>query len=380
MRSEWQKKATSWIVAAALGLGAVTNAAAQQAAKPASRTEATQLIADLRRIVTPEGVERAEKVKIGGIEQWVSIRGVDKRNPVLLMLHGGPGFVEMPFSWYFQRGWEDYFTVVQWDQRGAGKTYLLNDPAQLEPTMTRERMVEDTEEMVAWLRKEFGKDKIFLLGHSWGSVLGLEFAQRRPQWLHAYIGMGQVTNSPESERRGLTFALERAQRDGNAEALRELAAIEGYAQPGKPLALKDLYVQRKWLGHYGGAMRSLQGYDTVSAAVALAPEYSDAEIARIWEGNEFSEKRLLVEALQRDYSSVERLDCPVILFNGRDDYNVSSELAAEWFGHLQAPSKQLVWFERSAHVMFTEEPGKTLVSLVRYARPIAERAGDAAPE
>ncbi|WP_408950154.1 alpha/beta fold hydrolase [Lysobacter sp. Hz 25] len=380
MHSDWQNKATSWIVAAALGLGAVTNAAAQQAAKPASRAEATRLIADLRRIVTPEGVERAEKVKIGGIEQWVSIRGVDKRNPVLLMLHGGPGFVEMPYSWYFQRGWEDYFTVVQWDQRGAGKTYLLNDPAQLEPTMTRERLVEDTEEMVAWLRKEFGKDKIFLLGHSWGSVLGLEFAQRRPQWLHAYIGMGQVTNSPESERRGLQFALERAKRDGNAEALRELATIEGYAQPGKPLALKDLYLQRKWLGHYGGAMRSLQGYDTVSAAVALAPEYSDAEIARIWEGNEFSEKRLLVEALQRDYSSVERLDCPVILFNGRDDYNVSAELAAEWFGRLRAPSKQLVWFERSAHVMFTEEPGKTLVSLVRYARPIAERAGDAAPE
>jgi len=380
MHNDWQNKATSWIVAAALGLSAVTNAAAQQAAKPASRAEATRLIADLRRIVTPEGVERAEKVKIGGIEQWVSIRGVDKRNPVLLMLHGGPGFVEMPYSWYFQRGWEDYFTVVQWDQRGAGKTYLLNDPAQLEPTMTRERLVEDTEEMVAWLRKEFGKDKIFLLGHSWGSVLGLEFAQRRPQWLHAYIGMGQVTNSPESERRGLQFALERAKRDGNAEALRELATIEGYAQPGKPLALKDLYLQRKWLGHYGGAMRSLQGYDTVSAAVALAPEYSDAEIARIWEGNEFSEKRLLVEALQRDYSSVERLDCPVILFNGRDDYNVSAELAAEWFGRLRAPSKQLVWFERSAHVMFTEEPGKTLVSLVRYARPIAERAGDAAPE
>ena len=380
MHNDWQNKATSWIVAAALGLSAVTNAAAQQAAKPASRAEATRLIADLRRIVTPEGVERAEKVKIGGIEQWVSIRGVDKRNPVLLMLHGGPGFVEMPYSWYFQRGWEDYFTVVQWDQRGAGKTYLLNDPAQLEPTMTRERLVEDTEEMVAWLRKEFGKDKIFLLGHSWGSVLGLEFAQRRPQWLHAYIGMGQVTNSPESERRGLQFALERAKRDGNAEALRELATIEGYAQPGKPLALKDLYLQRKWLGHYGGAMRSLQGYDTVSAAVALAPEYSDAEIARIWEGNEFSEKRLLVEALQRDYSSVERLDCPVILFNGRDDYNVSAELAAEWFGRLRAPSKQLVWFERSAHVMFTEEPGKTPVSLVRYARPIAERAGDAAPE
>ncbi|HMH69378.1 MAG TPA: alpha/beta hydrolase, partial [Pinirhizobacter sp.] len=81
-----------------------------------------QIIADLRHIVTPQGIERHEKVRIGGIDQWVSIRGNDKRNPILLMVHGGPGWVSMPTSWYFQRGWEEYFTVVQWDQRGAGST------------------------------------------------------------------------------------------------------------------------------------------------------------------------------------------------------------------------------------------------------------------
>ncbi|MGE8233741.1 MAG: alpha/beta fold hydrolase, partial [Stenotrophomonas sp.] len=139
-----------------------------EAPAPRNRAQATAIVADMRRVVADNGIERLEKVRIGGIDQWVSIRGNDARNPVLLMLHGGPGWVAMPTSWYFQRGWEEYFTVVQWDQRGAGKTFASNDPVQLAPTMTRERMVADSLEMVAWLRHEFGKQKIFVLGQSWG--------------------------------------------------------------------------------------------------------------------------------------------------------------------------------------------------------------------
>ena len=132
---------------------------AQDPAKPASRAEATAIIANARKIVTPNGVERLEKVRIGGIDQWISIRGVDRRNPVLLLIHGGPGYVSIPMSWWFSRGWEEYFTVVQWDQRAAGKTYLLNDPATIAPTLTRERMIADTEEMAAWARRELGSSE-----------------------------------------------------------------------------------------------------------------------------------------------------------------------------------------------------------------------------
>src|ERR1700730_1782538 len=122
------------------------------APKPADRAEATAIVANARKIGTPNGVERLEAVRIGGIEKWVSIRGADRYNPALLFIHGGPGYVSMPMSWWFTRGWEEYFTVVQWDQRGAGKTYLLNDRKAVAPTMTRERMVQDAEEMAAWLR------------------------------------------------------------------------------------------------------------------------------------------------------------------------------------------------------------------------------------
>ena len=106
--------------------------------------------------------------------------GIDTRSgqaqPGAAADHGGPGYVSMPMSWWFTRGWEEYFTVVQWDQRGAGKTCLLNDPATIGPTMTLERMVADTEEMTTWLRKELGKPKIFVIGHSWGSYAAHSFA------------------------------------------------------------------------------------------------------------------------------------------------------------------------------------------------------------
>src|SRR5215475_10846101 len=116
-----------------------------------SRAEATKIIAEARRIVNPGGVEQLEKVQIGGIDQWVSIRGTDRRNPVLLYIHGGPGYVSIPMSWWFNRGCEEYFTIVQWDQRAAGKTHLLTDPETSAPTLTRERMVADAEEMAAWV-------------------------------------------------------------------------------------------------------------------------------------------------------------------------------------------------------------------------------------
>jgi pimeloyl-ACP methyl ester carboxylesterase len=350
------------------------------AVKRFDRAEAVNVIANLRRIVTPNGVERVEMVHIGGIDQWVSIRGVDRRNPVLLMLHGGPGYVSMPTSWYFQRGWEEYFTVVQWDQRGAGKTYLANDPKAIAPTMSIERMLADTEEMIAWLRKKFGKDKIFILGHSWGSVLGLKTAQRHPEWLHAYIGMGQGANIPESERRGWKFAMERARATKNETAIRELQSIAPYAQGDQLIPLKHLYLQRKWVTFYGGAVSGRQRNDAEPAAAILSPEYSDAELRAASEGNDFSEKLLIAKVLTLDLSRVTELKVPLILLEGRDDFNASSSAAAEWFESVQAPSKKLVWFEHTAHEVMNEAPGRTLVSLVKYALPFAEKAGDIAPQ
>jgi pimeloyl-ACP methyl ester carboxylesterase len=240
-------------------------------------------------------------------------------------------------------------------------------------------MVADAAEMVSWLRQEFGKKKIFILGHSWGSYIGLALARLRPQWFYAYIGVGQITDGPESERRGWQFAMDAARKVHNTKAIRELQSIAPYAQRGKQIPLKDLFVQRKWLGLYGGVMAYRTGNDVEVKAASLSPDYSDREIPRIWDGNHFSEKFLLADVIKTNMMSLTDLDCPLILLEGRHDFNVNAQLAADWFAKVKAPSKQFVWFEHSAHEPMNEEPGKFLVSLVRYARPLAEKAGDVAP-
>ncbi len=362
-----------------LAVFAVSPVRADEPIKPSNRAEATAIIADARKILTPNGVERLEKVRIGGIDQWVSVRGNDRKNPVLLYIHGGPGYVSIPMSWWFTRDLEEYFTVVQWDQRATGKTYLLTDPAEVAPTLTRDRMIADTEEMAAWARKEFTKEKIFVLGHSWGSFLGLQLAQRHPEWLYAYIGVCQMIDGPESERRGWRFAMDAAHHEGNADAVRELERIAPYGAPGHTIPIKDIYVERKWVGYYGGVMAYRRDNQADSALAWLSPDYSDQEIAHIWDGNKFATPYLLPEFLALDLTSTKKLSVPLILFEGRHDRNVNSEVAAAWFDTLQAPDKHLVWFEHSGHIPMTEERGKFLLSLVRYARPIAEKAGDVAP-
>lgn len=353
-------------------------APAQPPVGPHSRAEAVKIIAGLREIVSPEGLQAVETIPIGGIRQVVSIRSQDLRNPVLIYFHGGPGFVEMPLDWWWNRGWDEYFTVIQWDQRNAGKTYTAsgpNDPAQLTP----DRFQRDAEEVVQWARQRFGKRKVFVLGHSWGSILGLKLAAAHPEWLHAYIGMGQATNSLESERRGWIWTMAQARADRNEEAVAELQAIAPYAEAPGPIPLAAILVQRKWLGHYGGAAWRRRGGDFEAAAFRLAPEYSDDDVRNAFKGQKAVSEALLPTILSTDLSGIRTLKVPLILILGRHDRNVSSEVAAEWFGRLRAPSKQLIWFERSAHHMTSEEPGKLLHTLITRARPIAARAGDVAP-
>lgn len=345
---------------------------------PADRAEATEIVRGLRRIVTPNGIDRAQVIRIGGIDQWVSIRGRDRRNPALLVLHGGPGYVETPLGWWTARDWEEYFTVVQWDQRGAGKTYMLNDPNIVAPTMTPEQLIRDTEEMVTWVRGQLGKDKIFVWGHSWGSYLGLQLALRHPQWLHAYLATGQVASAPESERQGWNFALAAARAAHNEKAVAELQAIAPYPSPGKPV-LEHIMTNHKWIDYFGGVMAYRTSQEDESHAVRLSPDYSDAEAPHIYDGNDYSERYLLAYVMSVDLSRQTQLHCPLILLEGRHDHVVSSEVAHDWFDQVHAPEKHFVWFEHSAHEPETEEPGKFLLSLITYARPLAAKPGDVAP-
>jgi pimeloyl-ACP methyl ester carboxylesterase len=343
------------------------------------RHEVTNTIAATRKIVSPNGVEELLPVQINGTTQWLSIRGRDRRNPILLFLHGGPGAPEMAAAYTFQNPWEDYFTVVQWDQRGTGKTYASNDPKALASTITVEQMTSDAEEVVRYLQKNYGKQKIFLLGHSWGSVLGVALAQRHPEWFYAYLGVGQMVNGQRNEEDGYKFTLEQARANHNSDAERELLAIAPY--PGAPgtLTFNRIGAQRKWLMYYGGLTYGRTDFKYGGNAWELSPDYTEKDLDAIDDGSLYSLTHLLGPVVALNYDSVTDFKCPIFLFEGRHDYAVSHALAAEWFGHIKAPSKKLVWFDNSAHQVFQEQPGQFLYHLITDLYPLAAKAGDVAP-
>jgi pimeloyl-ACP methyl ester carboxylesterase len=354
-------------------------AGAPGADKPFGQDDARAIIAQSRRILSPHGVEELKAVEIGGIRQWISVRGNDRRNPILLYLHGGPGSVEMVESYGYQRPWEDFFTVVQWDQRGAGKTFASNAPEAMAPRMSIEGMVADAEEMIRYLRATYGKQKIFVLGHSWGSIVGEEVARRHPEWLHAYLGAGQIADMARSEAIGYEWALGRARAEGNQQAIRELQALAPYPGPVGQLTIERIGAQRKWTMYYGGLAWGRTEFKPFDDARKLSPDYRDEELKAIDQGGLYSLGYLLPAMERVDFTGNTRLGCPVFIFNGRHDYTTSSEVAARWFEGLRAPSKKMFWFEDSAHMMMQEQPGLFLMHLVNDVRPLAVRAGDAPP-
>lgn len=342
---------------------------AAHAAEPFTQDHARAIIRDLQKVVSPNGIDEQKEIAIGGIKQWITIRGRDRNNPILLFLHGGPAAPEMPTSWTFQNPWEDYFTVVQWDQRGSGKTYNADDPKKIAPTLTLDRMEKDTEDLVQYLRTKYHKKKIFVIGHSWGSLLGITLAHNHPEWLYAYVGMGQMIDTLASERDSYEAALAGARAAHDAKAIKALESIAPY--PGGAISLDKINVERTWSVKYGGLSWNRDSYAYYYRATELSADYTDADLDAIDKGSLLSLTHLLPAFGAFDYSKVTDFKCPIIIFNGRHDETVSEKVTADWFAHVHAPVKKLVWFENSAHMMQIEEPGRVLVHLVEDVRPLA---------
>ena len=354
-------------VAGFLVLTMCTPALAQVAVLP----DPHAILAEVNKSVSTRGIDEARVVEIGGLKQWITVRGRDRRNPILLVIHGGPAAPDLPNRYLFEGPWTDYFTVVEWDQRGAGKTYELNDPAAVAPTMRKERFVEDAEELTAYLRTTFKRKKIFVMAHSWGTVLGLELAARRPDWLYAYVGVGQIINMLEGEKDGYKWVLNAARDAGDTQALKELTAIAPYPEPDGSLPLDKINVERKWSVRFGGLTHNRQTYDVWENAEKISPDYSPSDFKSIDKGSAFSIPKLLPDLAQTNFDGLTRMRCPVIIFAGRYDYTTPTAPVRRWFNKLVDPGKRWVWFENSAHQMYFEEPGKILVHLVQDALPLA---------
>lgn len=348
----------------ALALATNNTASAGDAATPSART----IIAEAQAI-PPGGIDEMRTVELGGLKQWIHVRGSDRANPILLFLHGGPGSPMMPESWVWQRPWEDFFTVVQWDQRGAGKTFA-SAGSKPDPNMTIAEMQSDTEQLIAWLRKTYGRKKIFLLGHSWGSILGVRVAQSKPQWLYAYIGVGQVVNGRQNEVVGYRETLARAQSLGNEEAIQALKALAPYPNPDGPTPIAKVAAERKWDVALGGMLYG-KSADDASDIWSLSPDYTDADIKAAQIGEFSAVQILLPEMAQVDFTHTTKFDCPVIIFAGADDRTTPESLSEAYFNSISAPQKKFFKIQKAAHYVMNEAQGEMLMDMVQYVRPLA---------
>jgi proline iminopeptidase len=298
-------------------------------------------------------VEHRQRVLLGGHPQEVLIRGADAGHPLLLILHGGPGFAEMPLFTTYNADLEQHFLMVHWDQRGAGRSYAADIPAE---SMTLRQFVADGLELIDWLTDRFAQDKVYLLGHSWGSLLGATLAAERPEKVHAYVGVGQLVAGLRNEQASYAFTLRKAAERGDTQALNALRSIEGRYAPGGGLRFADLVVQRGWLDRFGGTVHGDLAAVFERVPPALRQEYF-GELLGI--AQQFSFGYLMPELLAADlHRTACTFDIPVHLFIGRHDQTTPAELAVEYFDAIEAPGKQFHWFERSAHMPPFEEPAK----------------------
>jgi pimeloyl-ACP methyl ester carboxylesterase len=313
-------------------------------------------------ITTPNGIDEAKYLEVGGIQQWVTIRGEDRNNPVLLLLHGGPGDATNPWGYAGFRLWLKRFTVVQWDQRGAGRTFGKNRDAPRD-AITIARMTQDGVELADLLRKQLRKDKIVLVGHSWGSILGVHMVKARPELFYAFVGTGQVGDPATSYTVAYRELLKKAAALEDERALRELREIG----PPPYADGRGYGVQRRWSNLFEGAdafIASMMGF------ALAAPGYNLHDINDWFEGQVVSAERLVpqtrvleAQTFAGDYA------VPVFVIQGAEDFTTPTSLARSFVDSIHAPAKAFITIEGGHFAVFMK-PGAFLDQLVARVLPL----------
>jgi len=308
-------------------------------------------------------------VEIGGVRQGMFLRGRSESNPVLLFLHGGPGMPEYFLAEKYNAALEDNFTVCYWEQRGAGLSYESGMSGE---DITADRLINDTVEVSRYLCARFGQRKIYLLAHSWGAFLGIQAAARAPELYHAYVGVAQVADTPESERLACARMLEMFEAKGDRGMAQKLKAWD--VQNTRPDAALLPYFQsmlRDEAMHALG-VGTMRDMDSVVTGVflpsLLSRAYTLPEKIDIWRAKAFLRSRTnLLETLfaTRTRDAVPELAIPAYFLFGRYDLTVNPGLAKAYFSALKAPLKGFYTFEKSAHSPMFEEPEQFLEIMAR---------------
>ena len=315
-------------------------------------------------IATPNGIDEKSFVRIGGIEQWVTIRGQDRANPVLLLLHGGPGGAMSQLSPVF-RGWEKDYVVVQWDQRGAGRTYGRNGVS-AQP-MTGARMVQDGIALTQYLLIHLHKKKLVLIGHSWGTELGVQMIKADPGLFSAYVGTGQVVAKEEKEEILYARLLAKLTAAHDSDGIAKLKAVG----PPPYKSESDLDVERTIQKRFEtDAEKNLQS--AMTPIVLYSPDVSLRDIYDFFQGQSFAGEALYRELLGYDARKLgPHFDAPMFVFNGDRDLTTPADLAKTWFDRLDAPHKEFVLLKGGGHSAIMTMPDQFLRELNARVRPFA---------
>lgn len=302
------------------------------------------------------GIDLMEMVEIGGIQQALYFRGENVENPVILFLHGGPGRPQIPFIHDYQYDWERDFTIVNWDQRNAGKTYFANDPDVVRDTMNAERVLADAHEVTLYIMQKLNKDKIIVMGHSWGSVLGTMLVQTYPENYSAYIGVGQVVNMTDNERVGYEKLMEVARAEGNQ---KDIAAIEAFAPWPQRYDEKFNETMMKFRGYQAKYKLAAGMSLDLVRTVLTSPYYTFGEITYFFTVDGLYYQGDVMRFMMEDFDV--RIygvtyEMPVYYIMGENDWQTPYVLANEFFSEIYAPDKEFYLIPDAGH--FTQLDNK----------------------
>jgi len=306
----------------------------------------------------PGSISSIEKIKLGGIDQYLIIRGVDSTKPVMLFLHGGPGSPETTFMKETNTAIENDFVMVYWEQRGAGKSYSNDIPVE---SMNLQQFISDTHELSLIIAKRFHKDKIYLMGHSWGSMLGILTAHQYPELYYAYFGIGQVCDQFKGERLAFEWVKEQAKLANDKEAIKDLSALNFPDSSASVEIWGDfLMKERNFANQFGGGItHKMTGMWPVIKLVLNAKEYTFKEKMNFMSGSIYSLEHMWPEVISTNlFNKIDSMQIPVYIFQGEHDYTTPYPIAKEFYEQLKAPKKEFYAFENSAHSPCMEEVEK----------------------
>ncbi|MGG2094639.1 alpha/beta hydrolase [Bacillus sp. S13(2024)] len=295
-------------------------------------------------------ISALEQVEINGSSHEIMIRGKDKDNPVIIFVHGGPGCPEIPYAQKYQNLLENSFTVVNYDQRASGKSYhFFEDYSNLSSDL----LVKDLLAMTDYISKRLGKEKVILIGHSYGTYIATQAAYKAPEKYEAYIGIGQMSDTVESEIDSLNYSINQAQNAGNKDDVLSLQGLTEKIKNG------DTFIPRNYVMKYGGSSRLIDNPDGNNIDMLFSSEYNLLDVIRYNYGLAYSQQILLKEVLKNPLPTlVTKLKLPCYFVMGKYDYMTSSSAAKKYFDMIEADKKEFIAFEKSAHYPQFEEKEK----------------------